>query len=107
MKMVKGISYNYSCIYCSVIPRPMSICRSELYRHYSVRHFANHLRAEFGKVGRFCGVCKKVVITSNWVTHMGQVHGNVEIFLPIEARIPGGEEPCEGLRRFVKLQDLN
>ena len=96
MKMVKGISYNYSCIYCSVIPRPRSICRSELYRHYSVRHFANHLRAEFGKVGRFCGVCKKVVITSNWVTHMGQVHGNVEIFLPIEARLPGGRNHARG-----------
>jgi len=90
IKMVKGISYNYSCIYCSIIPRPRSICRSELYRHYAVRHFANQLRAEFGKVGRFCGDCKKVVSTSNWVTHMGQVHGKVEMFLPIEARLPVG-----------------
>ena len=94
MKMVKGISYNYSCIYCSLIPR--SICRSELYRHYAVRHFANQLRAEFGKVGRFCGDCKKEVRTSNWVTHMGQVHGKVEIFLPIEARLPGGRNQGRG-----------
>jgi len=90
MKMVKGIPYNYSCIYCTLIPRPRSICRSELYRHYAVKHFANQLRAEFGKVGRFCGDCKKVVSTSNWVTHMGQVHGKVEMFLPIKARLPGG-----------------
>ena len=92
MKMVNGISYNYSCIYCSVIPRPRSICRSELYRHYAVRHFANQLRAEFGKAGRFCGECKVDIRTSNWVTHMGQVHGKVEMFLPVEARVPGGRE---------------
>jgi len=87
-KLVRGIPYNYSCIYCSVIPRPKSICRSELYRHYANCHFANQLREQFGKMGQFCGDCKRDIKTSNWVTHMGQVHGKVELFLPAEARLP-------------------
>jgi len=89
IKLVRGIPYNYSCIYCSIIPRPKSICRSELYRHYANCHFANQLREQFGKMGQFCGDCKRDIKTSNWVTHMGQVHCKVELFLPAEARLPG------------------
>ena len=90
MKLVNGILHNYSCIYCSIIPRPKSICRSELYRHYSIRHFTKQLGEQFGKVGQFCLDCKRDIRTSNWITHMGQVHGKVEMYLPIQARLPGG-----------------
>lgn len=88
VKKVNGIPYDYSCIYCSIIPRPRSICRSELYRHYAIRHFAEQLSQVFGKAGRFCADCKKDVSTSNWVSHVGQVHCKVEMFLPPQARVP-------------------
>ena len=93
IKMMRGIAYNYSCIYCKIIPRPSSVCRSELYRHYSSKHFAKLLKAQFGRLGQFCLECKKNIKTNNWVNHMvGQVHSKVEMFLPPEARVPGGRE---------------
>ena len=79
---------DFHCVLCGTLPRPSGPCRSELYKHYAVRHFAHELRADHGPQGRECHDCGKALSLSSWVVQVGQVHGHVEAYLPVEARVP-------------------
>jgi len=88
MKTVNGQLYDFRCHFCKVLPRYGKPCRSELYRHYSLRHYSKELREEFGPAQPNCPICGKRQ-RSNYHSHLGQVHNEVEKFLPEVARIPG------------------
>ena len=92
LKEIQGNVYDFRCYFCKVLPRVGSANRSELYRHYSVYHYAAELKMEFGH-GPRCIHCKAVQKAGSFVSHMGQVHNEVEKYLPDVAKIPGF---CQG-----------
>ena len=57
-------------------------------RHYSVYHYTNELKAEFGRYGGKCVHCKAIQKGGSFISHMGQVHNEVEKYLPDIAKIP-------------------
>lgn len=87
---------NFDCIYCKKPPiRPN---RSELYRHYSVKHhfydIEKYVRQYYpGSYNSLvCPVCdKKLKDKSCLINHVGQVHSVVQFFIPQWARISKGE----------------
>ena len=87
-KMYCGQQYDFRCIYCNVLPRKGMVSRSELYRHYAIKHFREQLKSEYGDLAScpICGTEKN----GPWEVrmHLGQVHDKVENYLPEEAKIP-------------------
>ena len=92
LRMVKGVVYDFRCYICKVLPRVGSANRSELYRHYSFHHYYNELAQEFGSKLKSCPKClselKKSGGGGNYISHLGQVHNEVEKYLPQHAKIP-------------------
>lgn len=86
-KFFNGELFDLRCIFCRVLYRVGFANKSELYRHYSVCHFVTDLRREFGYQTE-CPVCQKSIKSSNFITHVGQVHEEVEKYLPAYAKIP-------------------
>ena len=88
-RMFCGRLYDFRCIYCKVLPREGRVSRSELYRHYAVKHFSQELRSEYGDLV-LCPICgmKKKSSMCYFLSHLGQVHDKVENYLPEEAKIP-------------------
>ena len=88
-RMFCGRLYDFRCIYCKVLPREGRVSRSELYRHYAVKHFSQELRSEYGELV-LCPICgmKKKSSMCYFLSHLGQVHDKVENYLPEEAKIP-------------------
>ena len=50
-QVINSVVYDFRCYFCKNLPRVGSANRSELYRHYSVYHYSNELKAEFGRFG--------------------------------------------------------
>ena len=50
-QVINGVVYDFRCYFCKNLPRVGSANRSELYRHYSVYHYSNEIKAEFGGSG--------------------------------------------------------
>ncbi|XP_023322957.1 uncharacterized protein LOC111697257 [Eurytemora carolleeae] len=88
-KMIDGQLYDFRCVFCKKLPRAGMANRSELYRHYSLYHFSAELMEEFKNLTR-CPVpgCNKVESGKKMADHMGQVHNEVEKYIPVENRIP-------------------
>jgi len=89
-KMIDGKLYDFRCYFCKKLPRAGMANRSELYRHYSLYHFAAQLLTEYGHLTS-CPVqhCNKSGIGGKKLAdHMGQVHNQVDKYLPIDNRIP-------------------
>ena len=86
VRVIDGISFDFRCTICKIIPRIP--CKSELYRHYAMKHFYVQLRKEFGHL-KICPFCN-LDLPYGHVFHFGQKHNMVEKFLPVEARIPTG-----------------
>eukprot|EP00092_Neocalanus_flemingeri_P024545 GFUD01026619.1.p1 GENE.GFUD01026619.1~~GFUD01026619.1.p1 ORF type:complete len:1642 (+),score=519.71 GFUD01026619.1:27-4952(+) len=73
------------CFKCAVI----FVSRSELYQHYSVKHFYSHIIKTF-KPQAICPIpsCNVAISKENvWVSHVGAKHNIVEGFIPKEHRI--------------------
>ena len=75
----------FTCILCNECPRKCN--RSELYRHYAQSHFSRRLLNKFGDV-KICPMCNQTLNRGATVSHFGQKHSMVELYLPIEAWIP-------------------
>ena len=50
-QVINSVVYDFRCYFCKNLPRVGSANRSELYRHYSVYHYSNELKAEVGRLG--------------------------------------------------------
>ena len=100
LKVINGVVYDFRCYFCKNLPRVGSANRSELYRHYSVYHYANELKAEFGHAKGKCHHCKAQVKGGMFVSHMGQVHNEVEKYLPDIAKIPQSVQGKGGKSRL-------
>ena len=105
-KMFCGRLYDFRCIYCKVLPREGVVSRSELYRHYAVKHFREHLRSEYGDLARcpICGMKKKWLFYL--LSHLGQVHDKVENYLPEEAKIPRDFMQPQGKHASMKTSKV-
>ena len=93
LKIVNGAVYDFRCYICKVLPRVGSANRSELYRHYSLHHYSNELAQEFGTKLKSCPKCQgelsgKKSGSGVYSSHLGQVHNEVEKYLPQHAKIP-------------------
>ena len=83
----------YMCQICKIFPRPDSINRSELYRHYSLNHFSQEIIRDHLQMLRPepCVLCPQgkqcLVSRSRSVSHMGQSHLLVEKYLPEDWKI--------------------
>ena len=94
LREVNGQVYDFRCYICKVLPRVGSANRSELYRHYTLHHYTSELRQEFGTQLKFCPRCngelgcKKGGHSGLYISHLGQVHNEVEKYLPHQYRIP-------------------
>ena len=90
LKEIQGKIYDFRCYFCKVLPRVGSANRSELYRHYSLFHYSEELKKEFGGRMIDCVICCKKITQDGkgFVSHLGQVHNEVEKYLPDAARIP-------------------
>ena len=94
LRMVNGQVYDFRCYICKVLPRVGSANRSELYRHYTLQHFSGELAQEFGTNLKSCPRChgelssKKSGGAGKYLSHLGQVHNEVEKYLPTKNRIP-------------------
>ena len=93
LKIVNGAVYDFRCYICKVLPRVGSANRSELYRHYSLHHYSNELAQEFGTKLKSCPKCQgelsgKKSGSRVYSSHLGQVHNEVEKYLPQHAKIP-------------------
>ena len=51
-------------------------------------HYTNELKAEFGRYSGKCVHCKTQQKGGSFISHMGQVHNEVEKYLPDVAKIP-------------------
>ena len=87
VRIVDGVPYDLRCFFCKKLPRFGCANRSELYRHYSIYHYANEIKKEFGDVST-CPICHYNLTNQNVITHLGQRHNAVEKYLPGKARIP-------------------
>jgi len=87
---INGEVYDLRCYICKKLPRAGMANRSELYRHYSVYHFYKELNAEFaGTTSCTYANCTKGAIQGKGLAdHLGQVHNQVDKYLPEENRIP-------------------
>ena len=99
----------FACYICKVFPRPGSFNRSELYRHYSIRHFSKQIRETFISADSLslpclCPFCPedsgKYLNVRNSVTHLGQVHLLVEGFLLPKYHVSG-----DSRRNVLKKQN--
>ena len=94
LRMVNGQVYDFRCHICKVLPRVGSANRSELYRHYTLQHYSGELAQEFGTNLKSCPQChgelsgKKSGGSGKYLSHLGQVHNEVEKYLPHNRRIP-------------------
>lgn len=94
LRMVNGQVYDFRCYICKVLPRVGSANRSELYRHYTLQHYSGELAQEFGTNLKSCPQCqgelggKKSGGSGKYISHLGQVHNEVEKYLPHNRRIP-------------------
>ena len=87
----------FACYICRAFPRPGSLSRSELYRHYSTKHFRDQLRDSFLSQHSlpcpcpYCPEDKAKILTKNnfWVSHVGQVHLLVENYIDKVYHVPG------------------
>ena len=105
----------FACYICEVFPRAGSFNRSELYRHYSLRHFSQQIKQTFITAQSLslpctCPFCPedsgKYLSTGNSVTHLGQVHLLVERFLPSQYHVQG--DPRRNVARAeIKTTDDN
>ena len=90
-KMIDDQLYDFRCFICKKLPRAGMANRSELYRHYSLYHYHKEILEEFGKLSK-CPQpgCNKIFTGSgkNAADHMGQVHDEVDKYIPQENRIP-------------------
>ena len=86
----------FRCVYCAEVPKRPS--RSELYRHYAIKHHKNdliqHLEATYGPIAKGkdlpCPVCEPQVVKGNrtaLIDHMALKHNLIEQFLPESAKI--------------------
>ena len=81
----------FMCYICKIFPRDDSRNKSELYRHYSIKHFSKQLKKYLPEKGKApCSLCPDgKLINSQAYSHVGQTHGKVEEFLPEEHHITG------------------
>ena len=82
----------FMCYICKIFPRDDSRNKSELYRHYAIRHYPKELKKYLPAKGKApCSLCPDgKLINSQAYSHIGQTHGKVEEFLPEEYHIKGG-----------------
>ena len=94
LREINGQVYDFRCYICKVLPRVGSANRSELYRHYTLHHYTSELRQEFGTQMKSCPHCqgelncKKGGKSGRYISHLGQVHNEVEKYIPHQYRIP-------------------
>ena len=87
MKKEAPAAQDYHCVLCGTLPRTNGPCRSETYKHYSLRHFSNQLRDNQGRPGKEYKECGMALSPRSWLAHTGQVQGHVEAYLPKEAML--------------------
>ena len=105
-RMYRGQQYDFRCIYCKVLPREGRVSRSELYRHYAVKHFGEQLKSEYGNL-TVCPICGiEIKIWNQMKLHVGQVHDKVEKYLPEEAKIPRGMQQPWGKHASMKTSGV-
>ena len=84
----------FMCYICKIFPRDDSRNKSELYRHYSIKHFFKELKKYLPVRGKVpCSLCpegNKKDINSQAYSHVGQTHAKVEEFLSEEYHIKSG-----------------
>jgi len=117
LRMVNGAVYDFRCYICKVLPRVGSANRSELYRHYSLHHYSNELAQEFGTKLKSCPICQGELSgkkSGNYISHLGQVHNEVEKYLPQHAKIPlsvqakgGGGRRIRRNQAIIKSRDIS
>ena len=95
LREINGQGYDFRCYICKVLPRVGSANRSELYRHYTLHHYTSELRQEFGTQLKFCPRCNGELNCKKggksgklYISHLGQVHNEVEKYIPHQYRIP-------------------
>ena len=98
IREIRGVPYDFRCYFCKILPRVGMANRSELYRHYSVMHYAFEIKQEFGHISK-CPQCHRDCKKGNVISHMGQTHNEVEKYLPERARIPLSIQGKAGRRR--------
>ena len=74
----------YQCFKCHLVVAT----RSDLYEHYSIKHFYTKIINKF-KPMDVCPKCNFDISSKGiWVCHLGTKHNIVDIFLPQQYRIP-------------------
>ena len=78
----------FMCQICLIFPRPDSINKSELYRHYSLKHYAEEIKRDYLQPHEsspcpYCPDDKKKILKKGGfdISHMGQTHLLVENYL--------------------------
>ena len=104
----------FACYICRAFPRPGSLSRSELYRHYSTKHFREQIRDSFlsqHSLPCLCPYCpedkaKELTKSNFWVSHVGQVHLQVERYIDKVYHVPGdSRRKNQDKLEIVKTED--
>ena len=78
------LSSTYNCYKC---PFTMTT-RSELYEHYSLKHFYAKIIKKF-RPQKVCPNCNFDISSKDiWVCHLGTKHNTVDLFLPEKYKVP-------------------
>ena len=89
----------FMCKICLIFPRDDSRNKSELYRHYSLVHYPKEIKEAFltMKSPEPCPFCPddgkgpQKMISSKDISHIGQTHSKVEMFMPKEYHVQGSK----------------